>query len=169
MMKFFNGSKLTLPIAVLGVLALGLVSTPAFATTATATFAVSTSIQATCTISTTPLSFGTYTGLTLNSTATLSVTCTNSTTYDVGLDAGTATGASTTNRSMTGPGGALLSYELDTDSAHTANWGNIVDTDTVEATGDGNPQPYTVYGQVHGGQYYAPGIYSDTITATVTY
>jgi spore coat protein U-like protein len=161
--------KSALSVAVVGILGLGMIPTPANASTATATFIVSTSIQATCLISTTPLSFGTYTGLTLTSTSTVTVTCTNGTAYDVGLNAGTATGATTTTRSMTGPGGALLSYELDSDSARTINWGNIVDTDTVEMTGTGLSQTMTVYGQVHAGQYFAPGIYSDTVTATVTY
>ncbi len=161
-------AKSALPAAFLG-LALGLAPTPAQATTATATFVVSTSIQATCLISTTPLSFGTYTGLTLTSTSSVTVTCTNGTAYDVGLSAGTATGATVIARSMVGPGGALLAYELDTDAGHTINWGNTVDVDAVEATGTGLGQSYTVYGQVHAGQYFAPGIYSDTITATVTY
>ena len=168
-MKFSNALKSALPVAVLGFLALGLAPTPARASTATATFIVSTSIQATCLISTTPMSFGTYTGVTLTSTSTVTVTCTNGTHWDVNLDAGTASGATTNARSMVGPGGALLSYELDSDAAHTINWGNIVDVDAVEGIGSGLGQALTVYGQVHAGQYFAPGIYSDTITATVTY
>jgi spore coat protein U-like protein len=168
-MKFSKGIKSALPVAVLGVLALGLAPTPAFATVATATFAVSTTIAATCGVSTTPLSFGTYTGLVESSTASVTVTCTNGTTYNVGLSAGAATGASTNNRSLTGPAGALLSYELDSDSAHTVNWGNIVSTDTIAGTGTGLGQTLTVYGQIHAGQFYAPGPYNDTITATVTY
>src|ERR1700687_3363917 len=102
-MKLSNGIKSALPAAVLGFLALGLVPMPAHATVQTATFAVSTNIVATCTISTTPMSFGPYTGLALSSTASVTVVWTNTTGYNVGLDAGTATGATITNRSMTGP------------------------------------------------------------------
>ncbi len=162
-------AKFALPAAVLGFLALGLAPTPAQASTATATFIVSTSIQATCLITTTPLSFGTYTGVTLASTSSITVTCTNGTHWDVTLNAGTATGATPTARSMVGPGGALLAYQLTSDSAHTINWGNTVDVDAVEGSGTGLGQSLTVYGQVAAGQYFAPGIYNDTITATVTY
>ena len=161
--------KSALSVTAVGILALGLIPTPANASTATATFIVSTSIQATCLISTTPLSFGTYTGLTLASTSTVTVTCTNGTHWDITLNAGTGIGATASNRSMTGPGGALLSYQLTQDSGHTVNWGNTVDVDAVEGTGTGLGQTQTVYGQVAAGQYFAPGIYSDTITATVTY
>lgn len=168
-MKVSIGIKSALPVAVLGFLALGLASTPALATTQTATIAVSATIAATCTISTAPLAFGTYTGLLSSATASVTVTCTNTTPYDVGLNAGTATGATTSNRSMTGPASALLNYDLYSDSARTVNWGNIVHTDTVEMTGNGLGQTLTVYGQIPAGQYFAPGLYSDTITATVTY
>ncbi len=168
-MALSNIKKSALAAAVLGIVGLGLIPTPALATTQTASFTVSTAIVATCTITTTPLSFGTYTGLALTSTSSITVTCTNSTPYDVGLSAGTAAGATTINRSMVGPSSTLLSYELDSDSAHTVNWGNIVDTDTIEVTGNGLGQTLTVYGQIHAGQYYLPGLYSDTVTATVTY
>jgi spore coat protein U-like protein len=70
---------------------------------------------------------------------------------------------------MTGPGSALLGYSLFSDSARTVNWGQTVGTDTVTGTGNGTAQALTVYGDVPAGQYLAPGSYSDTITATVTY
>jgi spore coat protein U-like protein len=73
------------------------------------------------------------------------------------------------NRSMAGPTSTSLSYELDSDPGHTTNWGNIIGTDVVAGTGNGNSQTLTVYGQVHAGQYYTPGTYTDTITASVIY
>src|SRR5262249_56597254 len=100
---------------------------------------------------------------------TITVTCTNTSPYNVGLDPGTATGATVTTRKMSGPGGALLAYALYQDAAHTKNWGNTVGTDTVAGTGNGNAQSLTVYGQVAAGQYVTPGAYADTITATITY
>lgn len=149
--------------------ALALLPSAARAATATTTFSVTATVQATCLISATNLSFGTYTGVVANSTSTISVTCTNTTPYNVGLDAGTASGATVTTRKMTGPGGATLSYALDQDSAHTVNWGQTVGTDTEAGTGNGGAQSLTVYGQASAGQYVTPGSYSDTITATVTY
>ena len=168
-MKFSATFKSLLAASVLGCLVLGLAVTPAVAATATTTFQVTATIQATCVVSATPMAFGTYTGVVATSTSTVSVTCTNTTPYNVGLDQGVSTGATVTTRKMTGPSGALLGYVLTSDSSHATNWGKTIGTDTVTGTGNGSAQALTVYGQVAAGQYLAPGAYADTITATVTY
>jgi len=168
-MKFSNAARSLVPAAVLGVLALSLASMPAAATTVTATFLVSTSVAATCTVSTTPLSFGSYTGVLSQATASGTFTCTNTTPYNVSLSAGTSAGATVTARKMTGPAGALLAYQLFSDTGRTVNWGQTIGTDTVAMTANGLGQTLTVYGQIPAGQYFAPGVYSDTITVTVTY
>ena len=98
----------------------------------------------------------------------MTVSCTSTTTYDVGLSAGLATGASVTTRKMQN-GAALLAYALYSNSTHTTNWGNTAATNWVAGTGSGVAQPLTVYGQIAAGQYPTPGSYSDMITATVTY
>ena len=168
-MKITNAIRSVLPVTVLGILALSLASTPAAASTATATFIVSTSVAATCTVSTTPLSFGSYTGLLSQATASGTFTCTNTTPYNVGLSAGNSSGATVTSRKMTGPAGALLAYSLFSDTGRTVNWGNTVSTDTVAMVATGLGQTLTVYGQIPAGQFFAPGAYTDTITVTVTY
>jgi spore coat protein U-like protein len=169
-MKLLNAIQSSLPAAILGCLALGIVPTSVNAATVTTTFAVTATVQATCLVSATPMTFGTYTGVQLASTtSTVSVTCTNTTPYNVGLNAGVAAGATVTARSMTGPGSALLGYSLFSDSARTVNWGQTIGTDTVTGAGNGAAQAITVYGQVAAAQYVAPGAYTDTITATVTY
>jgi spore coat protein U-like protein len=161
--------KSTLPAVILGFLALGFGATSAIAATATTTFGVSATVQATCLVSATPLAFGTYTGVVANSTSTVSVTCTNTTPYNIGFSAGLATGATVTTRKMTGPAAALLSYAMFSDAARTLNWGGTIGTDTVAGVGNGSAQALTVYGQTAAGQYVAPGAYADTITATITY
>jgi len=167
-MKF--SSTLKSSMAVAACIALALAVKPASATsTATTTFTVSATIQATCLVSATSLSFGTYAGAVANATSQVNVTCTNTTAYNVGLDAGTASGATTSTRKMAGPNGALLNYALYSDSNRSTNWGNTVGTDTVTGTGNGSAQSITVYGQIPAAQYLAPGSYQDTITATVTY
>jgi len=158
-----------LSIAVIGLLALGLTSTPAFAGTASANLAISATIVATCTIGTTPVAFGNYTGTLNNSNGGVSVQCTNTTPYTIALDAGTGTGATVTTRAMTGPGSAQLGYGLYSDSAHTINWGNSLATNWVSGTGNGSSQSYTAYGQIPAGQYLAPGSYNDTVVATVAW
>lgn len=134
---------------------------------ATSSFTVSAVVQASCDFSATSLAFGTYTGAVLNSTSSLTIQCTASTAYTVGLNAGTSTGSTVTNRRMTGPAGAQLGYSLFSDSGRTVNWG--LSTNTVAGTGNGSAQALTVYGRIPAGTPLAPGTYSDTITATITY
>ena len=138
-------------------------------TTATVNFNISATGSAACALTASSLNFANYTGALLNATSTISVTCTNGTTYNVGLNAGTATGATVTKRSMTGPASALLGYKLFSNSSHTINWGNTVGTDTVAGRGTGTGQFLTVYGQIPAGESASLGTYTDTITATITY
>lgn len=139
------------------------------AATSTANFQVTAMVQATCMISAGNLDFGTYTGTATTATSSISVTCTNTTPYNVGLNAGSSSGATVTTRKMADSGGDTLSYGLYQDAAYSLNWGDTTGTDTVAGTGDGSTQTLTVYGQLPAGQYVTPGSYSDTVTATVYY
>ncbi len=168
-MKSFNVVSSALLVGVLEFIALAVCPSSALAATASTTFGVSATVQATCLVSATPMVFGSYTGTLASSTGTVSVTCTNTTTYNVSLSAGLASGATVTTRSMTGPASALLAYGLFQNAGFTVNWGQTIGTDTVSGTGNGSAQPITVYGQVAAGQFVAPGSYADTITATVSY
>ena len=163
-------TKSVLSIAVLGFLALGLASTEAAAQTdpATTTFAVSATVLKDCVVSATALAFNNYTGAVNNATSTVNVTCSNTTTYTVGLSAGLATGATVTARKMQS-GANLLPSALYSDNTMTTNWGNTLATNWVSGTGNGAAQPLTVYGQIAAGLYVNPGTYNDTITVTVTY
>ena len=142
------------------------------ATTATSTFTVQLIINSTCTVSSpTTLDFGTAGILSANidATTTISVTCTASTTYNIGLNAGTGTGATVATRKMTSSGNTV-NYTLYSDSARTTVWGNTIGTDTPTTTpGTGSAQSYTVYGRVPSQVSPAAGTYTDTITVTVTY
>ncbi|ASG20480.1 Csu type fimbrial protein [Nitrospirillum viridazoti] len=137
--------------------------------TATTTFQVTATVRATCQVSATALAFGTYTGASVDATSIISVTCTNTTAYNIGLDAGSAPGATVTTRQMTGPSGDMLNYGLYRDTGHSQNWGITVGTDTVTGIGSGSLQTVTVYGRLPASQFVTPGAYSDTITATVSY
>lgn len=122
-----------------------------------------------CWVGPSALNFGNYTGAVLEATTTLQIGCGGTTPYDVGLDAGTGQGATTTTRKMTGPGGAELNYKLFRNAGYTTNWGNTVGTDTVHGTSNNGVQTLTVYGQMPAGQNVATGNYTDTIIATLTY
>jgi len=174
-MKYWNAVKSVLPAVVLGFLTLGLASTSAVAQTdpATTTFGVSAVVLKDCIVSATALQFGNYTGAVNNATSTITVTCTNTTGYTVGLSAGTGYQATVTNRLMSngtpGAGTPTLPYALYSNSGMTTNWGNTSATNWVSGTGNGTAQALPVYGQVAAGLYVTPGTYTDTITATVTY
>jgi spore coat protein U-like protein len=132
---------------------------------------VQVSITATCTInSASALNFGTQGVLAANvdQTSTIQLTCTNTTPYNIGLNAGTGTGATVATRKLTS-GANTINYTLYSNSGRTTVWGNTVGTDTVAATGNGAAQNYTVYGRIPPQTTPAPGNYADTITITVTY
>lgn len=155
-------------------LAAGLVllgTAAAFAATATSNLTVRIVINAQCLAATaSTLDFGTTGVLSANVdvTSTILVTCTNTTPYNIGLNAGTGTGATVSNRLMMS-GATTISYAMYSNAGRTMNWGNTVGTDTVPGTGNGAAQSYTVYGRVPPQTTPAPGTYTDTITVTVTY
>jgi spore coat protein U-like protein len=165
-------SRMARSLMILSAVALGLASAGAQATTVTSNFTVQVTITASCTIvSTALLNFGGSVGvLTANVdvSTTLQVQCTNTTPYNIGLNAGTGTGATVAARLMTS-GGNTITYSLYKDSGRTTVWGNTVGTDTQAATGNGAAQTYTVYGRIPPQTTPAPTTYSDTITVTVTY
>jgi spore coat protein U-like protein len=169
-MKYSNALKSALSAAALGFLALGLASTPAFATISTTPLAVSANVVSNCTISVGTMSFGDYSGVASNSSADFSITCSKSSTYTVGLDAGLTTGATVGTRQMgiTQPAGGL-NYSLSVNSGHSTNWGNTVGTDTVSGTGTGTSQTLTVYGQIPANQFVPVGAYADSVVATIAY
>ena len=147
------------------------------AATTTSTFQVTATVNANCLASASALGFGTYTpsaaGAVLDATSTISVRCTKGTAFTVALDAGLNAAGNYTNRAMIS-GTNLLGYQLYTDTARTTVWGDTTGgTSTVSGTGLGmgtsQAVPLTVYGRIPDTPTAAPGSYSDTVTATVTY
>jgi len=161
---------MTIRIIIYSLLAVGYASSSANAATAVGNFQVQINIQATCIVaSASDLNFGNAGILSANidSTSIVSVQCTTSTPYTIGLNQGVNGGAVTT-RQMAGSGG-LINYSLSRDAARTQNWGVTIGTDTVAGVGNGAVQNYTVYGRVPPQTTPAPALYTDTITVTVTY
>jgi len=141
--------------------------------TNTTTFNVTLTLQANCTISATPLSFGTNGVLAtaINQQTTLAVTCTNTTPYNVGLDGGNVASSTVTARLLagtaTGNTGTTVGFQLYQDAGHTTVWGTTQGTNTVAGTGTGSSQSLTVYGQVPPQATPKPDLYQTTVTATV--
>jgi spore coat protein U-like protein len=141
------------------------------AATSTGSFNVKVTIAATCVVtSATDMNFGTQGVLAadIDQTSTITVTCTNTTPYNIGLDKG-LNGTSVTTRQMKAAGPALINYSLFSDAGRTVNWGNTVGTDTVAATGTGSAQAFTVFGRIPPQPSPVPALYTDTITVTITY
>lgn len=145
-------------------------STGVNAATAVGNFQVQINIQSTCiVVSASDLNFGNAGVLSANidSTSTISVQCTTTTPYTIGLNQG-VNGGSVTTRQMAGSGG-LINYSIFRDAGRVQNWGTTAGTDTVAGVGNGAAQNYTVYGRVPPQTTPAPALYTDTITVTVTY
>lgn len=149
-----------------------LAPSPAQAGTATTTFPVSATVLSTCLIVALPLAFGNYdptSSSDLDASTSFTVLCTLGTSYTVGLNQGTASGATVTTRAMTN-GGSTLNYALYQDVGRATNWGNSAGVDTPSASVAGLlPKLFNVYGRVPQGQNASPGLYQDTITITVNY
>lgn len=138
-------------------------------TASTSTTATATVIK-NCTVSATSLNFGSSGVISANidQTSNVQVLCTKTTPYNIGLNAGTAPGATVTTRKMTN-GAKQINYSLFQNAGRTTNWGNTVGTDTVASTGTGATQNFSVFGRVPPQTTPAPGAYSDTIVVTVTF
>lgn len=148
---------------------------PATAATATtkainASIPVTMNIQATCTLSTTSMAFGTFTGLDKDATATLTVTCTDTTTYEVGADNGQHSAyIGVYAKYMTGPSTTDLRYHLYTDAARSIEWGSTSGSNEFTGTGTGLAQVITVYGTIKSNFKAVSGNYADTVTLTITF
>jgi spore coat protein U-like protein len=134
-------------------------------------FTASATVQAQCnpTFSVQNVDFGTHGLLNANidTTATISPQCTNTTSYQIGLDDGLH--ASGTTRRMQSGGGQTVSYELYRDAGRSLRWGNTQNTDTLSGTGSGSAQALTVYSRVSAQSTPTAGSYSDTVTVTIYY
>lgn len=133
-------------------------------------FQVLADYAATCAVSASNLAFPDASILNANvdGSSTLTVRCSNGTPYTVGLGLGLGTGVSEpTARKMTSGAGEIL-YGLYRDAARTQPWGPSTPY-LYSATGAGTDQSVPVYGRVRPQASPAPGNYSDTIIATVTY
>jgi spore coat protein U-like protein len=161
--------KSTLMVLTLEFLVFDLASKPAAAATLTTSFGVTATVEATCQTSASSVAHSNYSGTAASASFTISVNCTDSTPYSVGLSAGVAPGATVASRKMTASDSALLSYVRISNTEGIVNWRNSVGTDPVAGTGTGIAHSLTVNGQIPSGQSTQAGSFIDTITATLTY
>jgi spore coat protein U-like protein len=145
------------------------------ASTATGTLTVNATVIKVCLISNGTLNFGNYNptaATALTATTTVTLTCTPGSSYNIGMNAGSGSGGTTSLREMTLSGGsATLGYELFQDSGYSVNWGNTVGTNTLSGTTSSSALANTIniYGEIPANEVAGVGNYSDSVTMTVTY
>jgi spore coat protein U-like protein len=162
--------KTLLSRAALAAAAMAVGLSGAHATTATANLNVSLQVTSSCTVSATPLNFGSSTLLSnVDTTATISVTCGSGSSYSVTLGDGQhSVGSSGSGLRMMASSSGTIEYQLYSDSSRgtgTAWFGSTA----VPGTGTGSVQPITVYGRVPASPGAAAGSYTDVVQITVTY
>ncbi|WGY69552.1 spore coat U domain-containing protein [Burkholderia cepacia] len=134
-------------------------------------FSATANVVNNCNISATNVSFGTASVLSGALTATGSITaqCTNGDAWKIALNGG-GTGSVTARQMQRSGGGGTINYGLYTDAARSIAWGDGTSgSSTVTGVGTGTSQVVTVYGAVPAQTTPAPGNYSDTITATISF
>jgi len=149
------------------------VSGAAQAVTKTSSFAVTATVAKNCVIGSGPLALGAFDGTNdLAATSTITVRCTNGTTYNVDLSKGASPNYSA--RTMSN-GTDQLVYNLFTDTTYTNVWGDG-STGTVRVAGTGTGfaavTNLTVAGRLLASANTGPvgaGNYTDTIVASIVY
>ena len=135
---------------------------------ASTSFLVTDHVPGVCSLSASPLTFGTYANAQLDGSATITVNCSNTAAYSVALDGGANLSGST--RRMVGSAAQYLAYALYSDSSRTSLWGDGSGLgNKVSGVGTGSNQTLTVYGRVSASQLVTPGSYSDTVVVTLSY
>lgn len=153
------------------------------AVTATGTFQVLITILKSCAVSAgagSNLNLGSVNAGAVNTSgsSTISVTCSKTTPYFIGLAPSTANGGTNTGSgSMSSVVNSSTNtdkvpYQLNQTSATGPVWGNTATSTTVgngvAGTGTGLPQSYTVYATAPGSNF-TPDNYADTVTVNVNY
>ncbi|VVD92452.1 Spore coat U domain-containing protein [Pandoraea eparura] len=141
---------------------------------ATAQMRVQLTILPGCTIATTPMTFNAVQGSATGpvaSTSSLSVACTATTGYNIGLNAGTVPNSTETERLLAGAlsgNTTTIPFGLYQDAGYATPWGNTQGANTLSDLGTGAVKVHTVYGQATlSATMPAPDVYSSTVTATV--
>jgi spore coat protein U-like protein len=142
-------------------------------------FTVSATLTTACSVSAGTLNFGSTLASiasAIDSTASLTAQCTNTTPYSIGLGNGVNANGSQ-RRMQLGATGHYINYNLYTDSGYSHAWSTTTSTTSCTGgsntcdlgTGTGTNQNYTVYGQVPAQFVPVTGTFSDTVVVTATF
>ncbi len=140
----------------------------AHAATASGNMIVSATVLDTCVLVVPPtMAFGNYSASVIDAQSDIAVTCTGTTAWDIAIDAGGS--ANIAARTMSEVGGDTLSYQLYTDASRSTVFGDGTTGSKVTGTGSGILQTVPIYGRLPASQYSDLGVYTDTVTVTLSY
>lgn len=164
---FFNRTNLMLAAVAAGM------ASPAVAATSTGVLTVQATVVDACAVASTTLAFGVIdpaVGTTGRPSVGVNVTCTQGTSFSVGL--GDGLNATAGQRRLRGASGThYINYELYRDSGGTQRFGDSVTTQRLSGlSGLGaTANSVSVYGGVAPGQSAPADSYSDTVPITIYY
>ncbi len=122
-----------------------------------------------CTVTATPLNFGSTSSLAvaLTATSTIQLSCTAGVTATIGLDYG-QTGTGPTAR-LIRSGTYSMRYGIYRDSARSLPWGNTTGVDTLGLVVGGTSATATAYGTIPVQTAQPAGTYTDVVNVNVVY
>ncbi len=131
---------------------------------------------AVCTVSTTPVSFGSYSVLSsspLDAEGSITVSCNEAPppTVAIAIGASPNSGGFSPRKMKLGSGSELIEYNLYIDTTRTQIWGDGTGSTFTKSqkARKNNTWENTVYGRVPPLQNISAGTYSETLTVTITW
>ncbi len=129
--------------------------------------------EASCTVNTAGVAFGTYdvfSTTALASTGTINLDC-GWLDFNVRIYLSTGTSGTYVSRRLRGPGADVLNYNFFRDAAYTQIWGDGTGGTSYYSNvwPGGNVVHLTVYGRITAGQDVRAGSYGDTVVVTVVF
>ncbi|UXH77699.1 Csu type fimbrial protein [Roseateles amylovorans] len=170
-----RAAALLLTTGVVVVMVMVVAAPSASAGTASNTMNASTTVVSACSVNGNTLNFGSTInpvgGGAVASSTSLTVQCTAATPYSVALNAGTNTGGGSNFAGRVLKNGAYtIGYQLYLNAGLTTLWGDgTAGSSVYSGTGTGGVQTLTIYGNLPSLTGAVPGLYTDTVTVTVSY
>ncbi|HXW53264.1 MAG TPA: spore coat U domain-containing protein [Myxococcota bacterium] len=113
---------------------------------------------------------GNFQAAATTSSGGVTVLCTESTPYSVGLNNGNNYNVTNSTRQMSDGASHVIAYGLYHDNALSLPWGDIGSGKELMATGSGSSQAATVYAQIPAGQTPVPAAnFSDVVVVTLNF
>jgi spore coat protein U-like protein len=146
---------------------------PALANQSSGDMPVTAIVVNNCTISASPMAFGTITDFDVadtDSTSTIALACTPNAAYEVQLNDGINADAGQ-RRLANVTSTEFINYDIYSDLSRTSRWGDNLSVDTVSGVADAvGVATLTAYGRINQGETpVSAGAYSDLVTVTVNF